>query len=300
MARAGLLGIVGVVAAATPWACSLFTDLNGFSGGLPDAELAEAQPGTETSTPVPDGAPGLTDGAGESGSEAAPDGNGDAYAALVLSDGPIAYYRFDEASGIIAHDASGHGNDATIGAGVTWGAAGAIVGDADTAIHVADGSAGVNAGQRFDFAGTVPFSLEGWVMIETIDGSYRFFFSKDYTDTAREEYGVVMQGHDGLFVERIIDGTSANVGVPAPSTSPPTWIHLVATYDGASLAFYVNGASVGTAPDARSQPTKPVGAFIGDDPQLASMVGVIDEVAVYDKALGADRVAAHFNAAGAH
>jgi hypothetical protein len=83
----------------------------------------------------------------------------DGYAATVLSDRPIAYYRFDETSGSTAHDASGNGNDATIGTGVTWGAPGAIAGDANTAIHVAEGSAGVDVGERFDFVGRAQRTL---------------------------------------------------------------------------------------------------------------------------------------------
>jgi hypothetical protein len=78
---------------------------------------------------------------------------------------------------------------------------------------------------------------------------------------------------------------------------------VVATFDGASLTLFVDGQKTQVTPDARSQAPKPVSAFIGADPALSTadvMVGVIDEVAIYDKALDAARVASHFRAAGAH
>jgi hypothetical protein len=274
------LGAVGLVASIS-WTCTPFTA---------STRIADA----------PDGS---------SGPDGTPDSGDKTYASTVLSDGPIAYYRFDEASGTVAHDASGHGNDALLGVGVTWGASGAIVGDSNTAIHVSEKSGGVSAGKHFDFNGTMPFTIEAWVKIEIVDSTYRFLFSKDYgPDTdRRQEYAVYVQQHDGLAFERYVDNARvAPFALAAPPTNPAKWTHVVGTYDGGNLAWFVDGKMAGRAPDARSQSTKPVDALIGNDNSgstadgFGAMVGTIDEVALYDNALSADRVAAHFSAAGVH
>src|SRR4051794_24564026 len=58
----------------------------------------------------------------------------DGYPQAVLADHPAVYFRLDEASGPIAADSSGHGDDGTYQAGVTYGAAGALAATSDTAV----------------------------------------------------------------------------------------------------------------------------------------------------------------------
>jgi hypothetical protein len=193
---------------------------------------------------------------------------------------------------------------------VTWGAPGAIAGDPNPAIHVADGSDGVNVGQRFDFAGTASFTLEGWMKIEPRpqgEGTFRWLFAKDYRDGGdREEYGIVVT-KDIFQIERSV-GTENCCGAiaPDPPTNPPKWTYVAATYDGASLILFVDGKKAQTTPDTRSQASKPVDGFIGANPTPApccafgALLGVIDEFAIYDKALGPDRILAHFNTANGH
>src|SRR5262249_54431949 len=126
------------------------------------------------------------------------------YRAAILADNPLAYWRFGEASGTTVHDETGHGHDGTIGTGVTLGAGGAILGDADTALQLA-GTQGVDAGDAFDFPNNAPYSLEGWIKPDhAIDNAYRHMFTKDDQSqaTGREEYGVYIHNGDGIAFER--------------------------------------------------------------------------------------------------
>ena len=75
-----------------------------------------------------------------------------AYAQAVLADDPVAYWRFDETSGVNARDFSGHGHDATYIGGVHLGAGGAIAGDSDTAATF-DGATGYRLATQPRFAG---------------------------------------------------------------------------------------------------------------------------------------------------
>jgi Concanavalin A-like lectin/glucanases superfamily len=58
----------------------------------------------------------------------------DQYSSVVLAKGPVGYWRLGEASGPTAPDASGNGYDGTYLGNPTFGQAGAILNDPDTAI----------------------------------------------------------------------------------------------------------------------------------------------------------------------
>jgi hypothetical protein len=74
------------------------------------------------------------------------------------------------------------------------------------------------------------------------------------------------------------------------------WYHVALTYDGAFMRFYINGA-VDTETTATGAITYANGAYafaIGAcDVPASYFNGSIDEVAIYDKALSATRIAAH-------
>lgn len=55
------------------------------------------------------------------------------YPSIILADSPQAWYRLNEISGTVAHDNSGHGNNATLTGSFTLSQAGAL-GDIDTSI----------------------------------------------------------------------------------------------------------------------------------------------------------------------
>src|SRR5262249_27898657 len=74
-------------------------------------------------------------------SDASSDTAQQTYAATILADGPVGYWRLGEPSGTIAHDLSGHGNDGAFTGGVLLGQPGAVVNDANTSIAL-DGATG--------------------------------------------------------------------------------------------------------------------------------------------------------------
>ena len=56
------------------------------------------------------------------------------YAATILADNPVAYWRLDEASGTVAHDLTSNGDNGTLVGTITYSQAGAIIGDSDTSM----------------------------------------------------------------------------------------------------------------------------------------------------------------------
>jgi hypothetical protein len=222
------------------------------------------------------------------------------YRAAILTDAPLAYWRFGEQSGTIANDETGNGNAAVIGAGVTWNAPGALLDDTNTAVHLS-GTQGLEVANQFDFPGNDRYSLEGWVYPETaFDGNYRHMFYKDDVTqpaTGREEYGVYLQATDGLVFERYVMGTATKVHAALPALKQ--WAYVVATYDGAHLTLYVNGSNVGTAVDTRPQASKTAPEYLGCKTfESVSVQGTLDEFAIYDYPLSPAQVAAHWKASG--
>jgi hypothetical protein len=276
--RRGVLSIVAIHAGA---GCSLFTDLSGFSGGATDA------------------APPVADGGPVDAESGAPDGADGAiastYAGEVMADAPLAYLRLDEAAGAVAKDASGNGNDATVLGTVTWGVPGAV--SAGTAVRFDGSTSGLDLGHRFDFAGTAAFTLETWVLEDVIDSTFRHLFTKDARPASgREEYGVFF--YDGsMEIERYVGGNQVSAG-KAANGIVGRWAHVVATYDGAALAMYVDGVLTESAADARPQLSKDASFYAGARGVGDGVVkGALDEIAIYGTALSAARVKAHFDAA---
>jgi hypothetical protein len=219
------------------------------------------------------------------------------YAAQVLEDDPVAYWRFDETSGTTAADSSGHGNDATYQGGVTLGVPGAIAGDPDTAASF-DGISGfVTAGDRFSFVGQAPFSIEAWVTAEA-GATYAGVASRndDVGGPPSEGYILFVAPTDGTFGFQRLDGSNVSTAVSMAGVSASSATHVVGTFDGLELVVYIDGEPQGmqtaSFPIAGALADFVVGAEAGGSANY--FAGTLDEVAVYDHALSADRVGKHY------
>jgi hypothetical protein len=291
--RASLLALtlpLGLLALSG--ACALDVDTATYiGGGSPGAGSVPTESGAPA---APDRAPQPVAGDGFDGGDGASPPRLDAYAAAVLADQPAFYFRLDD-TGSPLRDASGHGVIASA-TNLAWGAPGAVAGNA--AVHLDGASSVIDVGDAADFTGTAPFSLEAWVAVEVDDATYRHLFAKDFTGAAgREEFGVYI--HTGqLAFERWVDDAATATQVDLSGLGTPSFVHSVAVYDGSAIILYAQGNEVGRTADARAQPTKPTSLFVGTKGAgFGTLQARLDEVAVYDHALSAARVKAHFGAA---
>ena len=70
-----------------------------------------------------------------------------------------------------------------------------------------------------------------------------------------------------------------------------TWAHLAATYDGATMRFYVNGVQVASRAQTGAIATSTNPLQIGGDSIFGQyFAGRIDEVRIYNRALSASEV----------
>lgn len=224
-------------------------------------------------------------------------GTADLYRDAVLADNPLAYWRLDETSGLVIDIGSAKQNG-SVGAQVTRRVPGVLPNN--SAIRNDGTAAAVTFGDVFDFPGTAAFSLEAWIKVQAVDGAYRAICGKKQAGATGFSFWV--QAPDGLGFGRyiVVDGGEQNQDA-VTAVIPSGWAHVVGTYDGLVMRLYVNGAlaSTSTKPNL-SLPDRTNGFTIGakgsDTPSYFN--GDLDEIAIYDHAIGPARIAAHFGAAG--
>jgi len=234
------------------------------------------------------------------------------YVAAVLADSPIAYYRFDETSGSVAHDFAG-GHNGTI-FGETLGVPGYSVIDTNTAFSF-PGSVGAYVGSidgstatGVDFGGpNQEFSVELWANGGSgqIDGAGLIAKGTGTVggSTATEQFAIQVNGSAYSFLVR---QTNAAAQTAISQTGADGgWHHIVGVYDsaGGQTSIYVDGVEEGSAGTLAGLRQSSSGISIGGERSGVLPTydwvysGSIDEVAIYHKALTADEVAAHYAAA---
>ena len=224
------------------------------------------------------------------------------YAERVIADGAAGYWRLGEGSGLTAVDIIGAKNG-VISGGVTLGARGAAVGDSNTAMTF-DGATGKIVAP--DAVGSGAFTVEvwcNWAEYPTGKGA-ALILNNGYWTGDKGWYLIPWSAWgthpDGLvYFGGYTDGGMA--GSEVASTVPltlHTWHHLVGTVDAAGMfRLYVDGLPAGTpyaAPGSYNLDTFNIGSAQEEDPGIAPFKGIVDDVAIYQRALTAQEVADHY------
>lgn len=213
-----------------------------------------------------------------------------AYSSAVTGDSPVSYWRLDD-NCQTAYDVMGR-NTGTYVNGVTTGTTGLLAGDP------ADSAAGFNGGNyvrvpnssSLGLTGAV--SLEAWIKPAAIPaaGGWASIVSKP------EAYSLQFNG-PRLEFTIIQNGTRRRLQAPSGAVSVGNVYHVVGTYDGTTQRLYLNGKQVASAALTGAVTNTSNGLNLASwDGNGEYYKGVIDDVAVYGKALSATRVAAHYSA----
>jgi len=240
---------------------------------------------------TPSGGGGTTSGGGGSG------GSGgsatDPYAAAVLADQPLAYFRFAETTGAVAkNEVSGSAFTATYPvSGATRGAAGIRAGNA--AIHFDDVNATLPVLGAMDFPGDAPFTIEFWIQIDNLTTSGRFF---EQMTTAGNKSGTWLglwkSSANEVRSETWSAGTHIFYTLSASAPPQSQFLHIVLLHRATEWDhLYVNGAE-GTGMRLAAGDR----VAVSNPFQFVGFVGTLDEFAVYDKALTTTQIASHLAA----
>jgi hypothetical protein len=249
-------------------------------GGVPEA-AAEA-PETGIDTGLPTDAPSDTD----------------RYGTAVRADGPIVYLRLGDAPGTVAKAAIGPDGTYSV-AGVLQGKAGALPSDPDTAVELTDGVGRITVPSppATTFPNGAAFSVELWARPATSNPTLGFVV--DHTEWTDRKGWNLLVGSDRTTFELYASETTKRA-IGAEPLAVEVWHHVVATFDGTTLRLYVDGSRVQQGAGDIAVPERPSTLTIGHQGcspcNTNSFRGLIDEVAVYAKALTDAQVTAHFAA----
>jgi YD repeat-containing protein len=215
------------------------------------------------------------------------------YEDLVKADAPSAWWRLGEMAGTTAADASGNGRGGAIEGTHTLGQPGLLVGNTDKALKLADGATDgkVTVSSMGGLLGT-RLSAEAWIDyagVSTLSGENRVI-SRNWGASGGWQLGLVK---DGAGVQRARWAINvAGTVVAASAAVTPGKLHLVGSYDGATLRLYVNGAEVASAPLSSAALDSSAAIYLG---QAVDVDQTLDEAAVYARALSGEQVTRHYD-----
>lgn len=226
---------------------------------------------------------------------------GPTYPELVLRDGPVAYWRFEETAGPVIADSSGNGHDGTlIGTAVALGVPGPVglaarfgpsTGD-DTQVEIGPG----------DILGT------NWPGI-TVECWQRTTMSDAVDAVANDNAGGVAATRNwklGIHGERV-RAVWANGRTPAAflgetgGLNDDTWHHIAFTMNLAEIRIYLDGRLDQTVARTETAVRHSPGSMLQlgyDSAGRETADCWIDEVAIYPRALTGAQIAEHHAAGG--
>ncbi len=229
--------------------------------------------------------------------------SGSRYEDSVVSDAPSFYWRLDESAGPLVTDTSGNQTTGTYSStGVGYGQASALTGDTDTSIRT-DGATGNAVTQQLSTPPSA-FSMEAWFKTTTKAGGKLIGFGNQKTAASTSFDKMIYMTNTGQLIFGV--KTTSNQTLETPHHyNDGRWHQVVATKGASGMALYIDGKVVAqntasAAPKSYAGYWRVGGDSIGTWPQAPTRNyygGLIDDVAVYGKALSSARVAAHYAAA---
>lgn len=214
--------------------------------------------------------------------------------------GMIAYWRFDESSGIQVSDSSGSGNVATLNGGASFTNTDCKFGYC--LLNVNDGYA--VSGSGLINPATIDFSAMAWVKLTGTTGLISGSYQSILANGDNNHFWLARPFQIGFRkLCSKITGLSGYGLCSVSTLSPSTWYHVALTFNQATkrLELYLNGQSqIVDQGNFASPSANPI--YIGSFSTLTSDTiynewqGSIDEVMIYNRALSAAEIKAAYNA----
>jgi hypothetical protein len=214
------------------------------------------------------------------------------YSFAVLADGPAAYWRLGESVGTRAGDSAGT-NPGTIVGGVALAQPGPLAdGNSTMRFNGTTGFVWVPNSAELRQAGDL--TLEMWVNVPLT--TRQTLITKGYTS----EFELTLETTGRLNLYQGNGTTYQNVLSAPGSVAANTWQHLVVTRAAATktITFYVNGVAKGSGVYTLTPTLSTTGVSIGRNGSGSqTVIGWLDEVAIYPVALTAAQIATHYSLA---
>jgi concanavalin A-like lectin/glucanase superfamily protein len=268
------------------------------TGGGPGA-AGTGGPGTAGTGVAGRGGTGVAGRGGTGGGAAgasAGTGGGGTGGTIVEPPGIIAYWRFNEGTGMTVADSSDNGQPLTLSSNNRWTAGhegGCLTYDGvnDVAEIVPQ------SGQQLFLYPTVPVTLAAWVKPDPAAASRPFttVVAREHEDFLFQDFWMgLVNGRPSCTIH-----SSSKQGPTASAVAPTTaWTHIACTYglDGVAR-LYVNSLQVDTMSTNQNLGPIPTAILVGASRTDADGLhdffsGLIDEVRIYNRTLTSTEVAA--------
>lgn len=255
--------------------CSAFVSSEGYVGTRDTSNATDAGSPVDSSTAV-DGSAATS-----------------RYHAAVAADGPVVHFPLEETSGPAC-------------ASTTTTSAVCLY-PSDNAIRAQPGVGGTKA-LRLDAATSkltvtgLPgnlseaYSYEVWIRIDAAQPHLHIgnFMNLPVGAGAGDGFNLFLYLDARVRTETWMSGSIIAYGLAPKGLTSAVWHHLVITHSAAPHTdlFYVDGTVVESDTTKEASPRPMVTNAL----ELFGFIGFVDEIAFYDKTLGADRIAAHYAA----
>ena len=201
-------------------------------------------------------------------------------------DDPVAYWNFNEGSGLVLYDQSGNNNHGVI-YGAQWTSG--ISGNALYFDGITD-YVKVNDSDTLDITNGI--TIEAWIKPSLVSTSY--IISKPSTLSGGSVYTLDIYPGKTRAILQKEGGGSASYGASGTSSIiADIWQHLAVTWDGTTVKIYYNGCLEGTNSFSGQIPKSTASLFIGNYVNTY-FKGYMDEIRIYDHALNEDQLHIHF------
>ncbi|MFQ6063646.1 MAG: LamG-like jellyroll fold domain-containing protein, partial [Methanosarcinales archaeon] len=204
--------------------------------------------------------------------------------AQTSDNGLVAEWHFDEGKGNIVKDTSGNGNDGTIH-GATW-----VDGKYGKALSFDGKNDYVEVPDDESLRLWNSYTLEAWINMKGMS-SYGVIVAKRSGSTVNFNYHISDAANDRKMAS--YNGATSVGGTTVLNFNQ--WYHVAYVYDSGIIYFYLNGQFDGSASQTSGDANEH-SVFIGTDNGGTKYYfnGIIDEIRIYNRALSAEEIKAHY------
>jgi len=219
--------------------------------------------------------------------------------AAVVTNGLVSWWTFDETSGTTAEDSIGNNTGMVNGAGIwTTDTAG---GASSGALYFDGDGDYVDCGTDSSLDLTTAITVEAWVKLDSSNaGSYHGIVGK-YSALGGVQHGYIMWvNNTDVLGCRLGENTNSTDSAGTTDIQDDSWHQVAMSYDGDYIRLFLDGQTEGTAVSYSNDMTAAaLSLTIGARHEAGwdlYIKGVMDDVRIYDRALGQSEIEQNYNA----
>ncbi|UCC99201.1 MAG: discoidin domain-containing protein, partial [Phycisphaerales bacterium] len=196
----------------------------------------------------------------------------------------VGWWKFDEGSGAIAEDSSRNGHNGTLNGDPQW-----VAGQLGSALDFDGAGDFVEVPHSPSLSITNAITIAAWTKMSANAGGEMAIVSKGGWGANDLPYELTETPGDVIFWQFYDDGGRDGCQPPSPPVNE--WHHIAGTYDGTIFKCYIDGQLAQEWAYTGTMPQNTASVTIGRRSRGGtSFNGVIDEVAIFNRALTAQEI----------